>query len=132
MTVPAPVRALHQAAKNHAAAGDWAAASQAWGAAAARLTPELDPVARELAENMGVAELMRGRPSHAALCFLRALDGDLGSREQSLRLLTYTAVVLDQRDEAQRLRALYRATFQREPDLRPPKGLGSPDAPGAP
>jgi tetratricopeptide (TPR) repeat protein len=56
-------------------------------AAARALRPEDDALAGDLFENLGITLWRLGYPRPAAAAFLRALDGDPGSREQSARLL---------------------------------------------
>ena len=61
------------------------------------LGPEHQEHARFLYENLGLIYLQTHLVRHAALCFLRALDGDPTSREQSLRLLIVAYARLGQR-----------------------------------
>jgi tetratricopeptide (TPR) repeat protein len=68
-------------------AGDLAAALAAYEQAVAALTPADDPLAGDLYENLGIVYWQLGRWAPASRALLRALDGDLGAREQSLRLL---------------------------------------------
>ena len=65
--------------------GHFAIAVTEYRIALAALTPAEDDLASDLFENLGLTLWQLGRHAEAARVFLRALDGDLGSREQSLR-----------------------------------------------
>jgi SAM-dependent methyltransferase len=65
----------------------------------------------DLYENLGLALVHAGRLRAAMRAFLRALDGVLTSREQSLRFLARASQVLGLHRDAERYGGLYRATF---------------------
>jgi hypothetical protein len=67
--------------------GKFAEAADEYLATIASLTPADDDWANNLFENLGIVLWRLGRWRPAARMFLRALDGDPASREQSLRLL---------------------------------------------
>jgi tetratricopeptide (TPR) repeat protein len=95
-------------------AGDHAAARTAYQDAIARLLPD-DPRTVDLYENLGIACWQLGRWRPAIRAFLRVLDGDLGGREQSLRLLVsclfHDGLALD----GERLLAAYEERHGRHP-----------------
>ncbi len=68
-------------------ADDLPAALAAYEDAVQALGPADDARAADVYENLGVACWRLGRWRPAIRAFLRVLDGDLGAREQSLRLL---------------------------------------------
>lgn len=80
------------------------------------LGPEHQEHARFLYENLGLIYLQTHLVRHAALCFLRALDGDPTSREQSLRLLIVAYARLGQRWEALECLRTFEARFGPHPD----------------
>ncbi len=68
-------------------ANDLDGAVLAYEQAVRALGPADDARAADVFENLGIARWRLGQWRPAARAFLRALDGDLGAREQSLRLL---------------------------------------------
>ncbi|MBL9015525.1 MAG: tetratricopeptide repeat protein [Myxococcales bacterium] len=68
-------------------AGDVPGALAEYERAVAALAPGDDVIAADLFENLGIAYWKLGRWTPALRALLRALDGDLGAREQCLRLL---------------------------------------------
>jgi tetratricopeptide (TPR) repeat protein len=66
---------------------DLATAIAAYEEAVRALGPDDDPRAIELFDNLGIAYWRVGRWRPAIRAFMRALDGELGAREQTLRLL---------------------------------------------
>lgn len=95
--------------------GDLAGAAQAFARALAALPPDLDEMAPDLYENLALAYFQQGLFSPAARAFYRALDGDLQSREQSLRLVVNCHFAEGQTYDALRLRELYEKTFGPHP-----------------
>lgn len=69
-------------------------------ALAAGLRPDDDDLACAVYENLGLAALNRGDLAGAARAFARALDGDPGSRRQSLERLAECAARLGRADAA--------------------------------
>lgn len=65
----------------------------------------------DLYENLGLALVHAGRLRASMRAFLRALDGEPTSREQSLRFMARTSQVLGLQRDAERYAGLYRATF---------------------
>ncbi|TNF29394.1 MAG: methyltransferase domain-containing protein [Deltaproteobacteria bacterium] len=94
---------------------DYAAAAAAFARAVAGLGPEHDEIAPLLWENLGLAYFLDDRPAHAVGPFLRALDGDLASREQSARLLVDACEGSGRHRDAARFRAAYEANFGDHP-----------------
>ena len=68
-------------------ADDLPAAITAYEDAVRALTPADDARAADVHENLGIAYWRTGAWRPAIRAFLRVLDGDLGAREQALRLL---------------------------------------------
>jgi tetratricopeptide (TPR) repeat protein len=62
-------------------------------------------------ENLGIAYLAASQPLPAARAFMRALDGDLSSREQSLRLLIRALEAAGKLTDAAGLKGIYDARF---------------------
>jgi SAM-dependent methyltransferase len=90
------------------AAMDVTAALAAWRKAAPIAPADMASV---VYENLGLGYLNAGQPLAAMRCFLRALDGELPSREQSLRLLIRAAEVAGRTADARRYTAAYVAAF---------------------
>lgn len=80
------------------------------------LGPDDDAEAPDLFENLGVTYWSLGRWRPAARAFLRALDGDLGAREQSLRLLVSCCFRDGLPADGERLLAAYAAHFGPHPE----------------
>jgi Tfp pilus assembly protein PilF len=93
----------------------YADAVTAFEAAVAALTPEDDPVACELFENLGLALLHHGRPQRGAQAFLRALDGEPTSREQSLRFLVTCLANMGHARDAESYLSIYRDAHGEHP-----------------
>lgn len=119
------IREAAQAANVEGAAayarGDMETAARAWETAVKVLGPDEDDVAPALYENLGLAQYSRGRHRAAAHAFLRALDGNPASREQSLRFLVASFAADGLRHGAARTLAIYEATFGQHPSLLSPK-----------
>lgn len=71
--------------------GDHAAAAEVYELLTADLTPDDHAFGPPLYENLGLARWFQGRFAAAERAFLRALDGDPSSREQSLRFAVLCA-----------------------------------------
>lgn len=97
-------------------AGDVFAASDAWEEAAKALGPADDDIAPAVWENAGLARFHLGCHDAAMRAFLRALDGDFATREQSLRFLVPCCVALGRLSDARRLLARYEARWGPHPD----------------
>jgi tetratricopeptide (TPR) repeat protein len=80
------------------------------------LGPDDDAGAADLFENLGVTYWSLGRWRPAARAFLRALDGDLGAREQALRLLVRCCFRDGLPLDGERLLAAYTARFGPHPE----------------
>ena len=80
------------------------------------LGPADDARATDVYDNLGIAYWGLGRWRPAIRAFLRALDGDLGAREQTLRLLVsclfHDGLALD----GERLLDEYQARFGPHPE----------------
>lgn len=96
-------------------AGDHAAAAAHY-EAAVRALPPRDPDSADLHENLGIAYWSLGRWRPAIRAFLRALDGELGAREQSLRLLVSCCFRDGLALDGERLLAVYTARFGPHPE----------------
>ena len=83
--------------------------------AIARLSLDLVDLAPDLYENLGITLAHLGRPRPALRAFLRALDGDLASREQSLRYAINCFAGDQCFYDARRLLKIYQATFGEHP-----------------
>jgi len=113
------LRALNAEGGAAFAVGDYAAAAASYGAAVRALGPGDDDIAPLLWENLGLALLRAGRPDAAIGPFLRALDGDLASREQSARDLVDACAAAGRWRDAERYRAAYAAHFGPHPSGDP-------------
>ena len=80
------------------------------------LEPEHDEVAPPIYENLGLVYLNVGRWGAAVRAFVRALDGDATSREQSARFLVTCLVSLRLYPDARRALAAYERVFGTHPD----------------
>lgn len=98
------------------AAGDLEGALAAYTEATRLLTPDDDPIAGDLYENLGITCWQLGRWTPAIRALFRALDGDLGAREQSLRLLVSCCFRDDRPLDGQRLLAAYVERFGPHPE----------------
>ncbi len=79
---------------------------------AVRVLPARDrDSAPPIYENLGIAYLHQSQPLAAARAFLRALDGDPRSREQSLRLLVNAFTAAGRHADARRYQQLHDETF---------------------
>ncbi len=79
------------------------------------LTPADDHWAADLYEDLGLAYIHAGRDSEAIGPFLRALDGSLTSREQSLRFLVDACFGLGKVEDGVRYLAAYETRFGSHP-----------------
>jgi SAM-dependent methyltransferase len=95
-------------------AGRTAEALACWEEAVRLLDPR-DPAAPAVYENLAVGCLDAGRPGDAARALLRALDGDAGSREPSLRYLVYAFHDAGRPADAARALAEYQRRYGRHP-----------------
>ncbi len=111
--------ALAEAANARGAAaferGDLPAAARAFEEAARALPAADRALAGDVYENLGIVYHQLGRDSAAARAFLRALDGDPLSREQSLRLLCVACGRANRRHDARRYLRLYIDRFGPHP-----------------
>lgn len=69
----------------------------------------------DLWDNLGIARFMTGEPVLAIAPLLRALEGDPGSREQTLRLLVSACFQSGRSADGERYLALYEARFGPHP-----------------
>ena len=102
---PAGPVSLNERGAESYASGRVAEAVWYWEHATRALDPRDPTWASPIFENLGIGYLQTERPVPAARAFLRALDGDLSSREQSLRLLLVALRAAGHADEAARLEA---------------------------
>jgi len=114
----ATLEALNEEGGAAVARGDYDAAAAAFTRAVRGLGPEHDDLAPFLWENLGLAFVLGGRPADAVGPLLRALDGDLTSREQSARLLVDACDGSGRHRDADRYRAAYEAHFGPHPSSR--------------
>ena len=98
------------------AAGDLEGAVTAYAEATRLLTPDDDPLASELYDNLGTTCWQLGRWTPAIRALLRALDGDLGAREQPLRLLVSCCFRDNRPLDGERLLAVYVEKFGPHPE----------------
>jgi tetratricopeptide (TPR) repeat protein len=92
-------------------AGRLREAAAAWEEAVFALGPDEIDLAPALHENLGLAYYNLGRDAPALRSFLRALDGDPASREQSLRFLVHCSNRCGRLADARRFRAAYERAF---------------------
>lgn len=97
--------------------GRWDRAISGYTTATRALTPAEDDLAPRLYENLALAWLNLGDPESAIRDFLRALDGDPASREQSLRYLVVSLARSGRAHDAGRFLTAYREIFGPHPDL---------------
>lgn len=95
--------------------GDMATAASCYQEAVRRLAPADDDLAPAIYENLGLSLMGAGRIRAALQAFLRALDGDLGSREQSLRFLVACWAQAGHPHDAARAVQAYEAAFGPHP-----------------
>jgi len=112
---PPDVEALNSEGAAAFAAGDYAAAVRAFEAATAALRPEHDDLAPDIWENLGLAYVHGGWPQLAVGPFLRALDGELGAREQSLRFLVDACFRSRRPQDGERYLRVYEGAFGPHP-----------------
>ncbi|MBN1945296.1 MAG: tetratricopeptide repeat protein [Bradymonadales bacterium] len=91
-------------------------AAAAYERAVAALRPGQVQPARTAYENLGLAYFNLGRYHEAMRAFLRALDGKMDSREQSLRFLTSSAAYLGRCADGIRYLRGYEQAFGPHPD----------------
>lgn len=97
--------------------GDLASAATAFEELTCQLSPAEDDVAPELYENLGMVRFELGCYRPAIRAFLRALNGEPSSRQQSLRLLTIALFRAGQTCDGNRFLAAYREAFGAHPEL---------------
>lgn len=97
-------------------ADDLDAAIAAYEDAVRALGPADDDRAADVYENLGIAYWRLGRWRPAVRAFLRVLDGDLGAREQSLRLLVSCLFRDGLPLDGERLLDAYQARFGPHPE----------------
>ncbi|HVV86698.1 MAG TPA: hypothetical protein VHE35_26750 [Kofleriaceae bacterium] len=97
-------------------AGAFEAAASAYEDAVRALRPDDDARAADLFENLGITYWRLGRWRPAIRAFLRALDGDPGAREQSLRLLVSCLFRDGLALDGERLLGAYVARFGPHPE----------------
>jgi len=95
--------------------GRIAEAVEVWEAAARALTPDDDPLAIDLYENLGVALWQLGRWRAATRALGRAYDGD-PAREQALRLIVSCAFRDGRALDGERVLRGYEARFGPHPE----------------
>ena len=83
--------------------------------AISRLPGELEELAPDLYENLGITFAHLGRPVPALRAFFRALDGDFAAREQSLRFAINCFAGQGCFFDARRLLKVYNDTFGEHP-----------------
>lgn len=100
--------------------GDFPEAVRLWESAIRALTPTDDDLAPDLYENAGLAYLALRRHVPAIRCFLRGLEGDVASREQSARLVVAALALQGHRNDAFAALADYEAAHgaYRDPRIR--------------
>ena len=74
------------------------------------------PILGDLFENLGLALWRLDRHGEAARVFLRALDGNLGSREQSLRCLVSSLFRSGRPLDGERMLRAYEERYGRHPE----------------
>lgn len=97
-------------------AGDLAAALAGYEDAVRALVPADDPIAADLFENLGITYWRLGRWMPAIRAFLRVQGGDLGAREQTLRLLVSCCFRDGRALDGERLLGEYTARFGPHPE----------------
>jgi hypothetical protein len=102
------------------ARGEHGEAARIWDEATRGLGPATEELAGGLYENLGIALQMSGKAEAAIRAFLRALDGELGSREQSLRILVIACLAAGRVKEATRFVKVYEERFGKHPDWPAP------------
>lgn len=97
------------------ASHDFVEATRCYERAVTALGPDADDIAPSIYENLGLAHFNSGRIQAATHAFLRALDGQLESREQSLRFLVSCVARLYWMHDAERYLAVYEEHFGSHP-----------------
>jgi SAM-dependent methyltransferase len=97
-------------------AGRLAAAVSEYRVALAALSPAEDDLAGNLFENLGLALWQLGQHGEAARVLLRALDGDIGSREQALRGLVSCLFRSGRPLDGERMLLDYEQRYGRHPE----------------
>ena len=111
----AAINVINQQAVAAYSAGSPDEAAALLGAVTAALRPDDDPHAVQVYENLGIFQMARGRYRAAAQCFLRAVDGGVGTA-QSRRLLVDCFVRLGQPHNAASALNAFEAAFGPHPD----------------
>ncbi len=101
------------------AAGQLEAARDAYQRAIEQLEPDDQELLADLYENLALARLNLGQLDAALRAFLRALDGEPSSRQQSLRYLIVCCLGLSRYEDAQRYLQIYEQSFGKHPDAQP-------------
>ena len=91
-------------------------AAEAYEAAVAALTPEHDPVATDVYENLALTLWQLGQLRPAIRAFYRVLDGNPTARQQSLRGLVSCLFRDGRALDGERLLEIYERTFGRHPE----------------
>ena len=91
------------------------------------LTPADDDLAPDLYENLGVALWQLGRHRPALRALYRVLDGDLGARQQSLRLAVSCCFRIGRTIDGARLLAEYETRFGPHPEGWNQRGISASD-----
>jgi len=110
------VLAAYARGNNEFVADRLAAAVTEYRIALAALSPAEDDLASDLFENFGLALWKLGHHSEAARVFLRALDGDIGSRKQALRGLVSCLFCSGRPLDAERMLLAYEERYGRHPE----------------
>lgn len=95
---------------------DFTLATQRYEAVVRDILPSDDALAIPLYENLGFAYAFGGRPKPAMRALLRALDGDLTSREGALRMLIACALQDQRTQEGLAWMRLYHQAFGEHPE----------------
>jgi hypothetical protein len=110
------VLAAYARGNDEFAAGRLVAAVAEYRQALTSLGPTEDDLAGDLFENLGLALWKLGNYGEAARVFLRALDGDIGSREQSLRGLVSCLFRSGRPLDGERMLLAYEERYGRHPE----------------
>jgi SAM-dependent methyltransferase len=112
----AAVLAAYARGNDEFVAGRLAVAVAEYRVALAALGPTEDDLAGDLFENLGLALWQLGHHGEAARVFLRALDGDIGSREQALRGLVSCLFRSGRPLDGERMLLAYEERYGRHPE----------------